>query len=393
MKKILLLTSRLSYPPIGGDRLKNYNLIKILSKYYDVYLITVTDEKLDDESKNFLEKYTKYYKIFTKPKYKFLFNLYKSIFNKKPLQVNYYYFKDVKNYIEKLIKKENIDLGISTLVRTTEYLKDIKVFKIFDMADSIGQNYKKSIKKVKSPLWRLIYSIEADRLLNYEKKMINIFDSTFMFNKEEIKYFNNDKIKFLPHGVNEYLLEYEKINNKYKSYVSFFGKMDYQPNIDAVLWFVENVLNKLNKNIKFIVVGAKPTKKIINLAKKYENIEITGFVEDPYEILKSSLCIVSPMQTGGGIQNKILESMALGTINIVSSLAATPIGAKNRYDYIVLDNPHDIATEINKIYADSNNYNSYKINSRKFIKNNFTWSIFEKVYINEVERLLNDNKN
>jgi len=393
MKKILLITSRLPYPPIGGDKLKNYNLIKILSKYYEVYLVTITDEKLDNKTREILEKYTVSYKIFERSKYKFLFNLSKSVFNKKPLQVNYYYFKDVERYIKKLIKKEKIDLGISTLVRTTEYLSDLKLPKIFDMADSIGQNYKKSIKKVKSPLWKLVYSIEADRLLNYEKKMIEKFDITFMFNKEEIKFFNNERIKYLPHGVNEKLLGYKKINDKYKNYIAFFGKMDYQPNIDAVLWFVENVLNKLDKNIKFIIVGAKPTQKILDLAKKYKNVEVTGFVEDPYEILKSSLCIVSPMQTGGGIQNKILESMALGTINIVSSLAAKPIGAENRKDYIVLDNPYEIAQKINQIYLNPNKYKYYKQNSRKFIKNNFTWTVFEKVYIKEIEGLLHDNKN
>jgi glycosyltransferase involved in cell wall biosynthesis len=392
MKKILLLTSRLPYPPIGGDKLKNFNLIKILSKYYKVYVIVITDEILDKESEEFLKNYTYYYKIFTRSKFMYLLSLGKSFFNNKPLQVNYYYFKDIKKYIIDLIQKEKIDIGISTLVRTTEYLYDIEIPKIFDMADSIGQNYKKSIKKVKSPFWKLIYLIESKRLLNYENKMINSFNVTFMFNKEEIKYFNNDKIKFLPHGVNEDLLEYEKINNKYKSYVAFFGKMDYQPNIDAVLWFVENVLNKLNKNIKFIIVGAKPTKQILNLANKYKNIEVTGFVEDPYEILKSSLCVVSPMQTGGGIQNKILESMALGTINIVSSLASKPIGAKNKKDYIVLDNPKEIADTINDIYLNRNNYDFYKKNSRNFIKNNFTWSIFEKVYIKEIERIINDNK-
>ena len=391
-KKILLLTSRLPYPPISGYKLKNYNLIKILSKYYDVYLITITDEQLDEKSKEFLGKYTKYYKVFTKNKYLFLFNVFKSIFNKNPLQVNYYYFNKVDKYIKNLIRNENIDVGISILVRTTEYLKDFNFPKIFDMADSIGQNYKKSIKKVKSPLWKLVYSIEANRLLNYEKQMINIFDSTFMFNKDEIKYFNNDKIKFLPHGVNEDLLKYDKINDKYKNYVAFLGKMDYQPNIDAVLWFIENVFNKLEKDINFIIVGATPTKQVLNLANKCKRIEVTGFVEDPYEILKSSLCVISPMQTGGGIQNKILESMALGTINIVSSLAAKPIGAKNRKEYIILDNPVEIAEEINKIYKNRDNYAFYKKNSREFIRNNFTWSLFEKVYINEIERLLNDNK-
>ena len=393
MKKILLITSRLPYPPVGGDKLKNYNLIKILSKNYKIYLVTVTNEKLDSKSKKFLDNYTTSYKVFTKSKSDFLFSISKSLFNKKPLQVNYYYFNDVQKYIDNLIEKENIDLGISTLVRTTEYLKNVNFPKIFDMADSIGQNYKKSIKKVKSPLWKLIYYFESDRLLRYEKDMIDKFDLTFMFNKEEIKYFNNDKIKFLPHGVNEDLLEYEKINNKYKSYVAFFGKMDYQPNIDAVLWFVKNVLNKLNKNIKFIIVGARPTKQILTLANKYKNIEVTGFVKDPYEILKSSLCVVAPMQTGGGIQNKVLESMALGTVNIISSLAAKPIGAKNRQDYIILDDSNEIAKEINKIYKNPTDYNFYKINSRKFIENNFTWSIFEKVYINEIERLLNGSKN
>ncbi|AEA34636.1 glycosyltransferase [Hippea maritima] len=390
MKKILLITSRLPYPPIGGDKLKNYNLIKILSKRYEVHLVTITSEKLGDKSKEFLKKYTTTYKVFQKNKLELFFSLSKSLFNKEPLQVNYYYFKDVQNYINNVAKDK--DLIISTLVRTTKYVINLNKPKIFDMADSIGQNYKKSIKKVKSPLWKLVYSIEADRLLNYEKKMINIFDSTFMFNKEEIKYFNNDKIKFLPHGVNEDLLEYEKINDKYKDYVAFFGKMDYQPNIDAVLWFVENVFNKLNKNIKFIIVGAKPTKQILNLTNKYKNIEVTGFVEDPYEILKSSLCVVAPMQTGAGIQNKILESMALGTINVVSSLAANPIGANHKKEFLVSDEPDEIANTINDIQKNKVKYEYLKSNAREFIRNNFTWTIYGNVYTNEIERLLNDSK-
>ncbi|RMA93313.1 glycosyltransferase [Hydrogenothermus marinus] len=390
-KKILLITSRIPYPPFGGDRLKNFNLLKILSKYYEVHLVTITDEIPTDETKKVLEKYTTSCKIFKKSKFDFLLSTSRAIFNKEPLQVNYYYFKDVQEYINSISK--DMDCIIATLVRTAKYSDSIDKPKIFDMADSIGLNYKRSSARVKSLFWKSIYMFESKRLLRYEKEMINKYDKTLLFNREEIKYFNlPNKIKFIPHGVNEALFTYDDQDEKYKNYVAFFGKMDYQPNIDAVIWFTENVLNKLNLNIKFIIIGVNPTKKIKDLARKYRNVEVAGFVEDPYLILKSSLCVVAPMQTGGGIQNKVLESMALGTINIVSSLAAAPIGAKDKRDYLILDDPVEIANVINDIFRNRNKYAFLKKNSRKFIKEHFTWSLYEKVYIETIEEVIDAHK-
>jgi glycosyltransferase involved in cell wall biosynthesis len=391
MKKILMLTSRLPYPPFGGDKLKNFNLLKILSKYYKVVLVTVTNEKLDEETKKVLEKFTVRYKVFEKSKIDFVLSASKTLLNSEPLQVNYYYFNDVQKYIDGIV--DNVDCVVSTLIRTSKYAININKPKIFDMADSLGQNYKKSLPNVKSIFWKNIYRFEASRLIDYEKKTIDRYDKTFLFNRQEIEYFNMpDKIKFIPHGVNEDLLTYEKQNNHYRNSVAFFGKMDYQPNIDAVVWFVENVLEKLNKDIRFVVVGGKPTQKILDFGAKYENVEVTGFVDDPYEILNSCMCIVAPMQTGAGIQNKILETMALGTVNVISSLAAIPIGAKDKKDYIVLDEPTQIANKINEIHQNKDNFEFYKINSREFIRQTFTWSIYEKVFIDTIKEISDDNK-
>lgn len=389
-QKVLLITSRLPYPPFGGDKLKNFNLLKILSKHYKVVLVTITNEKLDDGTKKILKKYTDSYKVFEKSKVDFVFSASKTIVNREPLQVNYYYFNDVQQHINEVVK--DVDCIISTLIRTSKYVLNINKPKIFDMADSLGQNYKKSLSNVKSFFWKNIYKFESNRFVDYEKQTINKFDITFLFNRQEIAYFNMpDKIKFIPHGVNEDLLIYEKKNNFYNNSIAFFGKMDYQPNIDAVVWFVENVLDKLNKDIRFIIVGGKPTQKILDYAKKYKNVEVTGFVDDPYEILNSCMCIVAPMQTGAGIQNKILETMALGTVNIVSSLTATPIGAEDKKDYLVIDRSEEIADKINKMSINKTDFEFYKSNSRKFIKNNFTWSIYEKVFVDTIEELVNEN--
>ena len=387
-KKILFLTSRLPYPPIGGDRLKNFWLLKILSKKHKVHLVSIVDNELPVEFSKWAEGLGITYKIFKKKKFEFYKNALNFIFNKLPIQVNYYYFKDIQEYIDSIYN--DFDIIFATLIRTAQYVMFYDKPKILDMADSVALNYIKSNKSTKSIKWKIIYSLESNRLLKYEKLCIKRFDKTLFFNEEEKEFFKELQKTFcIPHGVNEELLKYEKKNAKYKNYVIFFGKMDYQPNIDAVLWFLENVLSQIDKNLIFCVVGAYPPYFLKNLEKRYKNVIVTGFIGDPYEIIKSSVCVVAPMQTGGGIQNKILESMALGTVNIVSTLAAKPIGAKKNVHLIIEDNPVQIAKIINDIYINQEKYEQMKIESKNYISTNFTWSIYEKKIIEVLEDVIN----
>jgi len=385
--KLLFLTSRLPYPPIGGDRLKNYWLLKILSKHFKVHLVSIAEEDIPKQFYDWAKKIGITYKIFRKSKRDFYFNAFKGLFNNLPLQVNYYYFKDVQEYVNSIYK--DFDLLFATLIRTAKFLVDKNKPKILDMADSIGLNYQNAKRKTKSIFWKVIYHIESKRLLKFEKFCIERFDKTLFFNKDEEKFYNLPaKTVWIPHGVNEALLKYEEIDHKWKNSIVFFGKMNYQPNIDAVLWFVENVLPKIDRNLQFVVVGAYPTNKIKKLEKIYPNLKITGYVEDPYIILKSALCVVAPMQTGGGIQNKVLESMALGTINIVSSLAAKPIGAKHGEHFLICDNPQEMVELINDIFRNPQKYEYIKFNAREFIRYNFTWTIYEQKLLKVIEEVL-----
>lgn len=389
-KSLLFITSRLPCPPIGGDRLRNYWTLKLLAKHFNVHLVSITEEP---PQRDFLE-WTKnigiFYKIFQEKKIFFYLNSLKFFINRKPLQVNYYFFKHIKKYI--MNEYHKFDILFASLIRTAEYILDLEKPKILDISDSIALNYKHSYKKTSSIKWKIIYKLETNRLLSYERKCILKFDKIIFVNKHERDYFNvPEKTELLPNGVNPKLLTYDKLNPKYKNWVVFFGKMNYQPNIDAVLWFTKEVLPKLKKNLKFAIVGAYPTNSIVKLSKKYTNVIVTGFVNDPYEIIKSCLCVVAPMQTGAGIQNKILESMALGTINIVSSLAAKPVGAIHGKDFLVIDDPKEIAFVINDIYDNPNKYYYLKVNSRKFVQKKFSWDVYEIKLLNLIEKILSKN--
>jgi len=386
-RRILFLTSRLPYPPIGGDRLKNYWLLKILSKHFKVHLVSIAEEDIPKGFYDWADEIGITYKIFRKRKMDCYFNAFKGLFNNLPLQVNYYYFKDVQEYVDSIYKE--YDLLFAVLIRTAKYIIDKDKPKILDMVDSISLNYERAKKRTKSKFWKFIYYIESKRLLEFEKSCIDKFNRTLFVNKEEEEFYNSPlKTVWIPNGVDENLLHYNKTDEKWNNAVVFFGKMNYQPNIDAVLWFVENVLPRIDKNLQFVVVGAYPPKFLKKLEEKHSNLKITGYVEDPYIILKSSLCVVAPMQTGGGIQNKVLESMALGTINILSSLAAKPIGAKHGEHFFVCDNPKEMAELINDIFRNPQKYEYIKHNAREFIKNNFTWSIYEEKLLKIIEEVL-----
>ncbi len=121
-RRILFISSRLPYPPIGGDRLKNYWLLKILAKHFDVHLVSIAEEKVNNDFYKWAEELGITYKIFPKEKHEFLISAIKSIVSKYPIQVNYYYFKDVQEYIDKIYK--NYDLLFATLIRTARYIMD-----------------------------------------------------------------------------------------------------------------------------------------------------------------------------------------------------------------------------------------------------------------------------
>lgn len=393
-KRVLAIFSQLPFPHIDGNRQKVFIHIGILSKKYDLDVVIITNEKPNTESIEFLEEKCKSFKIFFFPKWRSYLNLVQCLFNELPLQVAYYYFKSVQIYIGQ--KSKNVDFLFCNLIRTTKYVENIKMPKFLDMVDSISTNYKNSKDIVSSPFWKVIYNFEYKRLHKYEKDCIKRFDITYLVNREEQLNWQAEAQKdvtWLPNGVKPMLFTYDTFDNIYSNSVAFIGRLDYQPNIDAIFWFLKNTLPHLKNNITFVIIGANPTNKLLRYAKGKINIQITGFIDDPYIILNSCIAIVSPMQTGAGMQNKVLEGMALGKFNITSTLAAKPIlGAIDKKNIFIEDDGKKMADCINNLQNNFNDYLEVGANAKKLIMENFTWDKFESKIVSSIENQLNHSK-
>ncbi|MCX2453365.1 glycosyltransferase [Pedobacter sp. PLR] len=390
-KKCLVIIPGIPFPPVDGHKLKIYNFILILAKHFDLHIISISREDVTVEQREFMIQNSYRRKHFKIGMFGAFFRLFKSIFSTIPFQVAYFTLPSIKRYIINNGGKETH--AVLNLIRTGGYL-DVLADKsiILDMVDSLSRSYLKSKETTSSLVYSFIYGVEGDRLVEYEKKSIEKVDLTLCVNQDDAKNLSSyGKVKWLPNGVKESLFNYTKKCNDYNDCVAFFGAMFYQPNVDAMIWFDKYVLDHLDPKIKILIIGARPSNSILNIAKKRKNVRITGFLDDPYIILNSCFAIIAPMQNGGGIQNKIIETMGMGKVNVLTSYAADPIiGAENNKHFIVENDPVIMAERINEVFINPSSFANIGKNAAILIKETYTWDAYEKTFMTQLNEINND---
>jgi len=393
MKKILILSSRIPYPLVGGDRIRIYNTAKTLSKNYEIDLLCLNEGRVESDYLERLKEVFNEVICFSYHPLKFKWNAFKGLFLKKPLQVSYYYFKEIQRWIDE--KYRDYDLIFCNHIRTAEYIKNIVCAKIVDLHDAISMNYARARLNAKG-WWKVVYLIENRKLLPYEIKTTDKFDKSFIVSDIDRDYLlrngaEREKIITIPVAVREEVVNRVfKAKEKYE--LVFLGKMDYPPNEDAVIYFVESIfpiLRKEKQDLKFIIVGTKPTKRVLKL-RKIDGVEVTGFMEDPFKYIEASKVFVAPIRFGAGIQNKILEAMALKKPVVTTTLGAEGIEGKKGEHFLIADKPEEMTEKIINLLEDKNRRGFIGRRARVLIEEKYTWKRIGEQFLKEIGEILKD---
>lgn len=173
MKKVLFISSRPIFPITGGDQIRTAQQLEYLSKKYKVDVIYIKTSQIIDKTKEYQPNVHNVYDIYI-PTYKCYFQTLRFLFNKLPLQVNYYYNYHIADFINKQINK--YDIVFCNNIRTAEYvINHVGIYKCMDFVDAISMNYEKA-KQVAKGIKKLIYSIDYKRTKIYEQKVLQHFD-------------------------------------------------------------------------------------------------------------------------------------------------------------------------------------------------------------------------
>jgi glycosyltransferase involved in cell wall biosynthesis len=159
--------------------------------------------------------------------------------------------------------------------------------------------------------------------------------------------------------------------------LTFTGKMDYRPNVDAMLWFASNVLPLVRAkvpDIRLYIVGQKPHRRLEPLRDQHE-VFLTGWVPDVAPFLHATDVYVAPLRMGSGTRLKILEAMAAGCAIVATSLAAAGLPDAIRQTMVIADNESAMAEAVVSLLQDADYRRTLGKRAQAAVRQYFDWSI------------------
>lgn len=371
-KKILVITSRFPYPLEKGDKLRAYYQIQELSQVMNVILISLSEDKVTQSQLKALQPYCEEIHTFKTKKGINWFNAMLNILGSKPFQVGYFYHKSIHQKINQLLRRLKPDHIYAQLIRTTEYVKNYHACpKTIDYMDALSKGMERRTKEA-SFLKKWAFQQEYNRLMQYENSIFEYFEHHTIISKQdqrEIFHKNNDLITIIPNGVAKSFFKRPETPTKYD--IVFTGNMSYPPNVTAAKYIVEKLLPHLPKETNVLLAGASPTTEVKNLTSKY--VTVSGWVDDIRESYAQGKTFIAPMFLGTGLQNKLLEAMALGIPCITSPLANNALGAVDQKHILLADDEKAFIKHINYLLIHPDEAKQIGENGTMFVKDNYDW--------------------
>ena len=380
---LLFLSHRLPYPPNKGEKIRAWHVLRRLSESHRIHLGTLTDNAEDQRHRGDLDEYCATIGCFRVhpdlQKARALVQLRRG----QPLTVDFFHSRKLMNWVDQTMAHCAIKRVFVFSSGMGSYVSQYReCARVLDMVDVDSEKWRAYSFKHGWPL-RSLYRREADALLCFERQLVSDFDLTFFVSEAEARRFVDlapecrDRVQWLENGVDLETFSpaaaFESPYDDSAQHIVFTGTMDYWPNVDAVSYFVESVfpiVQQYRPAVQFHIVGANPSRTVLQLGKT-AGVDVTGRVKDVRPFLAHADVAVAPLRIARGIQNKVLEAMAMGCPTVLTSDALEGIHALPGRDLLLGDAPEEMATAIVEILE--GRHTGLGASARKAVERHHCW--------------------
>ena len=321
--KLLYLVHRLPYPPNKGDKVRSYHLLKHLAARHDVHLGTFIDDPDDEQHLPRVRALCKSLHVARlNPRSAKLMSL-RGLLSGEALSLPYYRDAGLQAWVDETAAREGFDAVVvfsGVMAQYTRGLRGVKT--LVDFVDVDSAKWRDYAPEHAWPMsW--LYRREFAKLLGFEQRVADAAACSFFVTDNEVALFRElspgraMRLAALGNGVDADFFAPDASRaspfTPQELPLVFTGAMDYWPNVDAVTWFAQDILPRLRERfpaLRFHIVGRSPTPAVQALAG--EAVNVTGTVPDVRPYLQHAAAVVAPLRLARGIQNKILEALAMG---------------------------------------------------------------------------------
>ena len=379
--KILYIAHRIPYPPDKGDKIRAYHQLKHLAARHELHLACLVDDPEDLHHIATLRELCASVSYAYRGRLKSAILAGLALFTNKPLSAASFYSRVLKREIARRIQRENFDAIVAYSSSVAGYVLDIPdIPKVMDFVDVDSAKWEHYAEFCRPPMsW--VYRMEARRLASREQEIARRFDHSILISDREAEALRtrtpNRPVSVIPNGIDT---EYFAPNGNGTPSVDeplivFTGVMDYFPNIDAVKYFCDEVFGLIRHevpNARFCIVGRNPTRQVRRLAR-HPNVIVTGGVKDVRPYLSRALLSVAPLRIARGLQNKVLEAMAMGLPVVTTPAVLAGIQATAADGVATANNPEEFAGQVVSLLRNPDLRRQRSVQARRYVESRHTW--------------------
>ncbi len=369
--KLLYITSRFPYPLEKGDKLRAYYHIKELNKHLDIYVLALSRNKPDSASIKAVQNICTELFYHYEPSWKYRLRLLAP--SGLPFQVKYFKSSKFEQLIRKSIRKIEPDHVHYHLIRTAGLAPELSARSTLDLMDcfSLGlSNLKKS-----KPWWKkLIFSLEERLVRTFEQNSLARFERCFIISerdREVLDPHDTYQIIISKNGIDLNFFNEElpipSLNGHYD--VIFVGNLGYAPNTEAAR-FIKKLAGRM-QNRTFGIAGARSS--VLRHIAFPPNVKVIGWVDDIRSAYLAGTVFLAPIFHGSGLQNKVLEAMALGRPCVTSSFVNEALGANPNIDLLIADDLDTTEQKLERMLHDDVYRTQIAKTGQAYVRKYYSW--------------------
>lgn len=394
MANVLFLVHRLPYPPDKGDKVRSFHLLKHLTARHRVFLGTFVDDPRDERHVDAVRAMCAGSHVARlRPLGARLASL-AALVRGEALTLRYYGDAGLASWVASICGRERVDATLvfsSSMAKFAPARADIPLFVDFVDVDSAKWTQYADVRS-----WPLswLYRREGRLLLAYERAVAARARRSVFVTRSEADLFRKlapecaSSIDVLSNGVDSdffspdpgrespFTADREPPDATTEGpQLVFTGAMDYWPNVDAVTWFAREVLPELAKRhpaARFHIVGRNPSSAVRALESKA--VVVTGTVADVRPYLQHATVVVAPLRVARGVQNKVLEAMAMTAPVVASRACAQAIGVEVGRELLTATTPAEYVAAIDGLLADSMRARAIGHAARSRVVHDYGWA-------------------
>lgn len=363
------------FPPDKGDRIRSYNILKFLARRHALSLMAVSHDPVDPASAAALGKICASVEIFKIDSRLGKLRSGLGLLTGQPLTLPAFYSRSFDRSVQKKLAGGKLDLVYIYSSPMAQYVLGAAVPKLMDFIDVDSQKWLDYAGRSPQPM-KAIYAREGKRLRDFEREAASICERSVVTSDRELKLLREiapgARSSALPNGVDFGF----KNGRPYRpNRLVFVGSMDYFPNVDAMAYFVRDILPLIQKEIpdvELAIVGRNPPRRIKALGR-LKNVTVTGYVEEVGPYLADAAASVIPLRIARGIQTKLLEAMAHGVPVIGTSAALDGIDATPGRDVLAGDSPESFARQTVAVLKDRRLRADLAARALELVQREYNW--------------------